>query len=515
MSFWLENPLVLVESGEIFPSSDDTLEERLNTLTRLCLVVWGVMALSGYRWHSHFLMGALLFLIIIYYAKVNIMRENYTPLPVPPVRQQSLPLAAWQYLPTPTNLDIQNPTRFRFCNDQRPIQPNKDYYSTNMALASQIPSAPVNNASTYRAGQVYAAAQAPQVGNPKTHISPAVVAPIFANDYWSEDFIIPSKINDMSNTELYNSGYLGSSRCGQTYGMKMKDVPTEYQPKPYPNMALQPQVLTAVTKPGGNGNSGGLGIQEDFGLPTPLAGAPIPRQRASPAPPRPGDVLGCNYNPANLKHNLPSNQSVGTCQTIDAYDSYNKNLYTQIIEPGIYARSEIIEPVQANMGITWTQQFEPVVCEKDEQGGRTFVSQDPRMAMPIQPVEHPPQATNSNVYDPRYFGYGTSYRSYVDPMTGQPRFYYDDVDAIRRPNYIVRSNIDDAPWADAYGPMTSTTTESREFNHAMANNKFLNDSLQQRAELEQRYMRKYNAEIGWQRRQAPIFQSSIGMKGFA
>ena len=39
-------------------------------------------------------------------------------------------------------------------------------------------------------------------------------------------------------------------------------------------------------------------------------------------------------------------------------------------------------------------------------------------------------ATTANVYDPRFTGYGTSYRAYNEPVTGQTRFYYDDVNAM-------------------------------------------------------------------------------------
>ena len=60
-------------------------------------------------------------------------------------------------------------------------------------------------------------------------------------------------------------------------------------------------------------------------------------------------------------------------------------------------------------------------------------------------------AKEDNVYDPRLTGYGTSYRSYTDDNLGQTRFYYDDIDAVRMPNYIVKSNIDREPFADHYG----------------------------------------------------------------
>jgi hypothetical protein len=307
-------------------------------------------------------------------------------------------------------------------------------------------------------------------------------------DYWSEDFIVPMGINSQTNQEIFQSGYIGTSNCGKTRGLKL--TPTS-APSPYVNQ--QPS-RNFPTKP--NNTVGD--IIEPFAFNVTQ-----------------GDVQGCSYDPELLRHNLPTNSSNGACQLNDSYDAYNKNLYTQIIEPGIFAQQQTIEPIQSNMGITFTQQFEPVKCQMNSDGSRTFVSQDPRLVQPIESVPRPPTAENSNVYDPRSNGYGTSYRHYIDPMTGQPRFYYDDVDAIRRPNYIVRSNIDNNPWADQCGIMSSDTTSTPEFSRSLAQNQFLNDSLQFKTDLQERYARKYNNEIGWQRRQAPIHTTTGGgLRGF-
>ena len=78
-------------------------------------------------------------------------------------------------------------------------------------------------------------------------------------------------------------------------------------------------------------------------------------------------------------HNIPSNLAVGKCNKDDKYNCLNKNLFTSIIQPGVYARSEIIEPIQSNIGISFDQQFEPITCEKDCNGGVTFVSHDPKL----------------------------------------------------------------------------------------------------------------------------------------
>ena len=66
----------------------------------------------------------------------------------------------------------------------------------------------------------------------------------------------------------------------------------------------------------------------------------------------------------------------------------------------------------------------------------------------------PEDINTANVYDPRLSGYGSSNRSYVDDVLGQPRFAYDDVNAIRMPNYIVRSHVDMLPFSIAYGGLS-------------------------------------------------------------
>jgi hypothetical protein len=402
----------------------------------------------------------------MYYVQINSMRESFV-------------------LPPPDDLKIQTPSQYRFCLDQRPLGSDQTYYSTNQALADASYTSPrITGVQQQAAGDELA-------GNPKTRIQPVTVAPIYANDYWAGDFVVAPGINNQTMQELFLSGYVGTSTCGDTRGMEITPVvptvvPTHINEKYVPS---PPHDRRGVVEPYKHA------IIEPFAFDQKAFGV----ERATP-----GDVLGCSYDPEQLAHNLPSNSTNGACQLNKAYDGYNKNLYTQIIQPGVYARQETIEPIQSNMGITWTQQFEPVRCETDRYGNRTFVSQDPRQAVAPAPIVHAPRATESNVYDPRHTGYGSQFRQYLDPMTGQPRFYYDDVDAIRRPNYIVRSNVDAFPWADKPDAMTSENTASQQFSHALAQKQFLDDSLSFRTDLQERYMRKYNNEVGWQRRQAPM-----------
>ena len=224
----------------------------------------------------------------------------------------------------------------------------------------------------------------------------------------------------------------------------------------------------------------------------------------------PGDMITpMGYNPEQLiEHNIPSNLAVGRAEKEDVFNEYHKNIHTSIVQPGIYTRSEIIEPISANMGITFTQQFEPVTVEKDCDDGITFVSHDPRIKtlnnLPSEYKEDGP--TVSNVYDPRFVGSGTGYRSYIDKLTGQPRFYYDDINAIKMPNYITRNQIDTTDFGTTYGPMNSREFCDQKDLHAKANANFLQNSLMQRTELQERLMRKINADA-WQQKKMPIHKN--------
>ena len=139
-----------------------------------------------------------------------------------------------------------------------------------------------------------------------------------------------------------------------------------------------------------------------------------------------------------------------------------------------------------------------------------FTEHDPLLYNPPQLPHNDVRITESDVYDPRFYGYGTSYRSYIEEVTGQPRFYYDDINSIRMPNYISRSNIDFANYADTYGPLNNLNKNGNPNTNQirdLAQNSFLNSSLQHRTELQERLMRKRNNEL-WQLRKYPTSQRS-------
>jgi hypothetical protein len=184
-------------------------------------------------------------------------------------------------------------------------------------------------------------------------------------------------------------------------------------------------------------------------------------------------------------------------QPIEGYYSLERpirqrNLNTQTIQPGVYYEPEEIEPISKNMGITETQRQRVPVKTVDN--GDIYYNEyntDARFKK-VEVENHPGP---EDIYDPRFTGYGTSYRSYYDDFIGQPRFYYDDVDAMRMPNYVIRSKVDHLDFSDHYGPMDDNYGVNNDQMREIVNQSFLDNSLSFRNDLQERLMRKRNAEL--------------------
>ena len=87
-------------------------------------------------------------------------------------------------------------------------------------------------------------------------------------------------------------------------------------------------------------------------------------------------------------------------------------------------------------------------------------------------------------------------------MTGQVRWYYDDVNA-QNQYYVTRNKLDFTDFGQSAGPMENRT-ESLDEIKQKAQQHFTNATNEQRESIGQSVMQEYNTKIGWQRRQAPI-----------
>jgi len=126
----------------------------------------------------------------------------------------------------------------------------------------------------------------------------------------------------------------------------------------------------------------------------------------------------------------------------------------------------------------------------------------------------------TDIVDPRFSGYGPTDRCYRDEITGQTKYFYDDINSVKMPPYISRNNIDIYPWAPKYGSgfdgsSTNTILSAESVknasmykgldnikNHAL--DAFRWSTVKARKDLQERLMRKRNGEM-WQLRTAPIY----------
>ena len=209
-----------------------------------------------------------------------------------------------------------------------------------------------------------------------------------------------------------------------------------------------------------------------------------------------------SYNNQQNRHRKNQNMSF-----------HQRNLNVQTIQPGVYYEPEEIEPVSYNIGITEARR-QKIPYKKSDNGDVYYneYNNNARFNPPFEKRTVGPE----DIYDPRFTGYGTSYRSYYDEFVGQPRFYYDDVDAMRMPNYVVRSKVDHLGFSDQYGPMDDNYGVNNDEMREMVNQSFLDNSLSFRNDLQQRLMRKRNAEMAYLRQfpKRTSGQRMLGGMGF-
>ncbi len=466
------------------PPTPLTNDSFITSTRNILILIWVLLVIGNSQTNETFLLTGALCICVMHCVKYFYERQIKNSMIIENYVAPSVPLDQYRTIPPLNKLKIETPSKYRFCQDNRPIGDNQNAYSANHALSGPA--------------------------NPKTLAPVPVIAPIAAWDYWSEDYIVPRCINDSTNFDMLGSGFASVSQCGETCDLQLT-VPSEYSSGPI----VQTRVENGNYRTPQNDSTYTPIIEGYNGVyPSPNLKQTTQNQHMwINESGTQGDVIGCTYNPQQmLDHNIPSNLPTGSCQRQNVFNEYNKNMFTNTIQPNVFSRSEVIQPIQSNMGITFQQQFQPVTCEPSANGGTTYVTHDPRIVPPMKEIPRPPTVPDcANVYDPRTFGYGTSYRSYIDEMTGQPRFMYDDIDAVRQPNYIIRSNIDDAPWAHSYGPMNQEKSDGlvpNVYGRALVHNKFMQNAVSHREELQERYMNKVNNQVMWQRRMAPIHTRS-------
>jgi hypothetical protein len=382
--------------------------------------------------------------------------------------------------------------------------------------------------------------------NPKVRHAP-VVPPRLYEDTWKKNdrFFVDSGINDQKQQEYYQNGYItysdGTNSDGQccpltasSPGLIPLRVQENYDALPSYSTSLPPSSASSSSSKSSKYPEIRI-MDNDF--------APM--------------NLSWGYFPENAERNLAVNfpESSNFCAT----DDYRQQIRTTPLQPGLVAYSEVDvnDANMSNLGISYTQPFLPTKLVDLAGTDKSFYESDPfwkdfpttsnrslknyqsAYALdPIQPepssrprrreqyrehyqppsqkptlqgmdgINGPAMMSRRDIYDPRLTGYGTSYRGYTDPMSGQPRYFYDDVDAHTQYNYITKSKIDHLPQCGQSGPYQPSAMNNME-TRRYAEEQFHNQTLQQRTELQDRLMQKV-LHRNIQRHQAPIMTRNTG-----
>lgn len=464
--FWLENPKHLFSDMKVIPMGYMSLEEQMNCATRLVGFIFLILYLIGYHQSLLFLMLCIIFIIILYYLQKSKM-STYEYFETSDSKQENL---------------FQNYKDYRLKSDQLYKQANIEYKEKRYTVQkfptyyTQQLEKPV----ILTPNQHYVSKNQALVGhaNPKTRIAPISIAPMYDFEHWKDDdFTVPNIMNEKSVQDYYRSGYISTEPPKEKKSKSVKEKKEDF----FEYIENFDDIENFEDKVGKDNKD------------TKSKEKPFKKQSSF------GKI-----DEKNIDYNLPYNYDAPSSQKHTSVAALNDEIFTSTVVPGVYYKNRVIEPISSNSGISFTQQFPTEVMTENENGDRIYEAKDSQYYKLNKrpPPEH--FTSNYDVYDPRSNGYGTSYRGYVDKMTGRSRFFYDDVDSIRKPNYVTRNNIDHLRNAPSYGsvPDDTETYDMNENIRLTAESSFRNDSLDHRTDMMERLMRKRNSEL-WQNRMAP------------
>lgn len=476
--FWLYDTSQLFNSFEIVPKEEDSFEQKLNTITRLSLLA--CLIISAYSP----VVGISTFLIIIaILSAIDAKVKADTKQTVEGFEESNAEdllqfMKEYNMTSNPSSLKYGFPTtQTRFCNDEVPLMFEKSIFPNETLRGSQIP---------------------------KTTVPPIVATPSHDMDWRANDFVTHSATNARTNYDSDRSGY----HCGF--------LPTRCKECIYSPCQCKKdkKELIADLKKGLKTNEQLKDLREDFtesyrpDYPVRQYRQYRPDRPDYPiTPPKPPTIPSTRpphrrrRKDTVLSPDSESDENDGTIKILPCFETPQRdNLLTQTLQPGVFQKSHIGEPIQSNIGISFTQNFTPTGIEQTNDKIK-FTQFTPESVLKTPTIEeiNIDQSVH-NVYDPRFSGYGTHDRSYVDKM-GRPQYFYDDINSITMPNLITRNNVDVFPWASTYGP--DVEKDGSDEYRQLANNAFTDSTIRFRTELQERLMRKRNAEM-WQRRAFPI-----------
>lgn len=216
-------------------------------------------------------------------------------------------------------------------------------------------------------------------------------------------------------------------------------------------------------------------------------------------------AIGTGYRYASVAESY-ENPQTPVAEIIEPYtepysietenDQYVEDIFTQRVGTDLYSKNMKPKPVN---GIRGSEVIDQDFIKLTKNGNNYTYLNDKNIIEPVVDCNQP-KVNRETVFDGRFTGYSSQDRAYVDPDSGQVRFMYDDVNNVLRPNYIVRSKVDNLNFADQFG--TLKEIEDPEGFRDRVEDEFITKTNNFRADIMESLMRKKNSEM-WMNRIAP------------
>jgi hypothetical protein len=159
-------------------------------------------------------------------------------------------------------------------------------------------------------------------------------------------------------------------------------------------------------------------------------------------------------------------------------------------QPGVYTFSETHQPINRTNGIAITPQFPKSTVLVEQPATRLYADINDEVFIDSEPICEP---NIYNTFDPRLTGNGADDRNYYDPVVGSNKYFYDDVDAVRMPNYLTRNKIDFTSFGNSYGKLDNGDI-ALDGARVQAERAWVDNSLEYRDSLMKSLLRKHNSE---------------------
>jgi len=510
--FWTEDPCVLF-SLYLIPDSLMTQKAKINALTRMALIIFIVMWLSGIKYSSIFLILSILFILLLYYKKMN--KENFSNIPNQNSKVSNAPRQDMflQKVKGYEMLSQHDHNRYgninQVCNKNNYAYDKQLPYSANSYVnvaeqtksdcgllqdngvaRSKIPYDELKNVSSYHKTDVGINFFAPPIQIQERSLIPPLMVPrIMDKEVWSPtDFNSNKKINRENYKDV--TELMGSDKfCPK-------------REEPIVNVRMRSSACGDPTKIQEYANDFPT-IADYMNLPTEI------KVYSDIQPYRDGVILPASRQPINGNYGISEIPN----WDMSSEKKYYVNKAGQFQNLAELLKNEKQQDTAKNA--IEDKASQPFYDRYDPQLIRDYGPEGRQAEMPARDSwstrASPYEARNppdfNKVFDPRFTGYGDPYRSYLDADKGNISYFYGDVDAYRHPVFLTRSKVDFIEQRQPMGKIWPLYNRDKDMclDEAveMAQNRWFTDTTQFREGLMASQMNRRNGE-SWQQRYAPI-----------